>query len=193
MIIGLSSYRRTVDRLTARHNLATAAVEKEVGEQVRIATDLTATVQAQQIVQGIAQGIQQRVHARVADVVTRCLEAVFDDPYEFQIRFDRKRGKTEARMVFARDGMELDEPLDEIGGGVVDVAALALRLTSLLLSRPKPRRLLVLDEPFKNVNSKRYRQRVKRMVERLAEDLDVQFVIVSQMEDFQVGKVVELE
>jgi len=62
------------------------------------------------------------------------------------IRFDRAAGKTAARLVFTRSGHEYTA--DDVGGGVVDVAELCLRLAALLLMKPAPRRLLVADEPF---------------------------------------------
>jgi len=77
---------------------------------------------AQEIVQTVAQSIQQQIHTRIADVVSRCLSAVFDEPYEFRIIFEQKRGKTEARLIFVRDEQEID-PMTAAGGGVIDVAA----------------------------------------------------------------------
>ena len=106
--------------------------------------------------------------------------------------FDRKRGKTEAQLVFERDGVQLEDPLNEIGGGVVDVAALALRLSSILLSRPPMRRFLALDEPFKSIRGKENRARTRLMLQRLAEDLKLQILINTDIPEFQLGTVVEL-
>ncbi len=187
----LIQYRRHVDRLRSDHQRASDSVKKEAVEKDRLELELTNVTEAQQILQRIIQGVQQSIHKRLADVVTRCLNAVFDDPYEFVIRFDRKRGKTEARLTFVRDGREFDDPLSQVGGGVIDVAALGLRLGCIMLMRPPVRRLVLLDEPGRFV-AKVYRQKVRRMIERLAEDMGVQFVIVTHIEDFRMGKVIEL-
>lgn len=146
--------------------------------------------EAQKIAQLVAQTVQQQAHERIASTVSRCLAAVFDRPYKFKIIFEQKRGRTEARLVFERDGNELD-PLSASGGGVVDVAAFALRLAALLLTRPPLRRVLVLDEPFRFV-SVQYRERVRDLLEQLSDELGVQLIMVTHIEDFEVGTVIRL-
>lgn len=146
---------------------------------------------AQQIIQLVAENIQNQAHTRIAGLVTRCLEAIFEDPYEFKIRFERKRGKTDAVLTFVRDGSELDDPTDECGGGVVDVAAFALRLACLILQKPLRRKLLVLDEPFKFV-SEEYRDKLRDLILVLSHELNVQFVVVTHIPELQIGKVIQL-
>jgi DNA repair exonuclease SbcCD ATPase subunit len=149
-----------------------------------------ATEEAQGIVQAIAETVQEEAHDRIAGVVSRCLAAVFDEPYEFHIRFERARGRTEARLVFVRDGFEVN-PIDGSGGGVVDVAAFALRLSCLMLARPACRRVVVLDEPFKFVSADR-RTGVRAMLESLAVDLDVQFIMVTHIDELRCGTIIEV-
>lgn len=150
-----------------------------------------AAEEAQQITQAIAETVQEEAHDRIAGVVSRCLAAVFDDPYEFKINFERARGRTEARLVFVRDGMAVN-PIDASGGGVVDVAAFALRLSCLMLSRPARRRVMVLDEPFRFVSAD-YRARVRAMLEGLAKDLGVQFIQVTHISELAIGHVVNVD
>jgi DNA repair exonuclease SbcCD ATPase subunit len=145
---------------------------------------------AQKVVQVVAASMQQHAHDRIASVVSRCLELVFDDPYEFRIRFEQKRGRTEAKLVFTRNGEDVS-PMAASGGGVVDVAAFALRLSALLLSKPAPRLFLALDEPFRFV-SQDHRERVSHMLTILSKELGVQFLIITHMQELQVGKVIKL-
>lgn len=169
--------RRTLN--TARRN---ARYAKEDAEDAR---------EAQRIVQVVAQTVQKQAHAKLAGIVTRCLQAVFGPEFEFKIEFDRKRGKTEAKLLITENGLELN-PMDECCGGVIDVATFALRLACLLLQRPVRRRLLVLDEPMKNVNGQIYQDRVGQLMETLAEEMGVQFIIVTDDDWLKVGKVVQL-
>lgn len=144
------------------------------------------------LTQGVAAAVQQRAHQRIAGVVSRCLTMVFEEPYEFRIEFTSKRNKTEAKLTFVRDGLVLEDPADEAGGGVVDVAAFALRLAAIMFSRPKLRRVVIMDEPFRFV-SRGYRARLANMLETLATELDMQFIIVTHMPELQAGTIVELE
>lgn len=151
---------------------------------------MAATQEALEVVQNVAQAVQQKVHTKIAGVVSKCLSAVFDDAYEFVIHFDKKRGKTEARPVFVRNGNELD-PLDGVGGGVLDVAAFALRVACLVM-KPAGRKILIADEPFKNVNGQGNRERCAAMVEELAKEFDFQIIMTTGYDWLKIGKVIDL-
>lgn len=188
--MSLNDLRESVDGMMSEYQAARDRQRIE-RQAVRTATrhgdDLKA---AHAIAAAVAAEVQRTAHRRIADIVSRSLIAVFDEPYEFKINFEQKRGKTEARLTFVRDGSEID-PMEASGGGVVDVAAFALRLSCLLLSKPALRRLLVLDEPFRFVSAE-YRPRVRALVESLASELDCQFLIVTHQDEFRIGDVIEL-
>lgn len=190
--MNLTEARERMNGMLSKRSHAAERV-KEERKALTVAEDRLANLlEAQTILQKIAQTVQQQAHDRIAAVVSRCLSAVFaEEAYEFRIAFERKRGRTEARLVFVRDGHELS-PRSSSGGGVIDVAAFALRLACLMLSRPSLRRLIVLDEPFRFVSSE-YRPQLKAMLETLAKEMDVQFVLVTHIEDLEIGKVVEIE
>jgi DNA repair exonuclease SbcCD ATPase subunit len=149
-------------------------------------------LQAQKLVQEVAVAVQASAHKQIASVVTRCLEAVFDDTaYEFVIEFERKRGKTEAKLTFVRDGHVLQDPVNEAGGGVVDVASFGLRLAALMLATPKRRRFLALDEPFHRVKGDGNRKRLASLIMMLAKEMGLQLLMVGD-DWLRVGKVVQL-
>lgn len=168
----------------AEYTAARKSVEESQGR-------LAATEEARAIAQAVAQTLQEQAHTAISAVVSRCLSAVFAEPYEFKIIFEQKRGRTEAKMVFERDGHAVD-PLTASGGGVVDLAALALRLACLQLRQPAHRPVLVFDEPFKSP-SPHYRERVKTLLETLAAEMGVQFVMVTNIMELVTGNVVDLD
>lgn len=173
-----------------KYNLTREQVRKEKSELLRARQHLENVSEAQKIVQVVSAKIQETAHEQIASVVSRCLQAVFDEPYEFKIYFERKRGKTEARLVFTRGKMEVS-PLEASGGGVVDVAAFALRLACLILTRPRLRRLLVLDEPFKHLSAN-YRPAICQLLTQLCDELGMQIIMVTHSTDFEIGKVIEI-
>jgi len=145
---------------------------------------------ARTLTQDVAQQVQQQAHSQIAGVVSRCLETVFDQPYKFIIHFERKRGRTEARLSFEREGLEVD-PMTASGGGVIDVAAFALRLACLMLSSPPLRKVLILDEPFKFV-SEEYRENIVSLLQTLSTEMGVQFIFVTHIDELKTGKVIQL-
>lgn len=186
----LEDYQRKLDRLVAECDHAQRQVADEEAALAKAVVHVQACEKAQCIVQAVAEAVQEAAHQQIACVVTRCLKAVFgDEGYEFQIEFVRKRGRTEANLYFVRDGLQLG--MEAVGGGVVDVAAFALRLASLALSLPRRRKLLIADEPFRFV-SKEYRPQVKALLETLAEEMGLQIVMVTHSPDLVCGKVIEI-
>lgn len=152
--------------------------------------ELRNTLKAQKCLQELAEQIQVQAHERIASLVTRCLQAIFGNEFTFQIDFVQRRGKTEADLHLYQGEVKLD-PLESSAGGIVDVIAFALRLAALILSQPSKRRLLVLDENFKHLSSE-YRPAVRDLLELLAEELGIQFILVSHSQELQIGKIVEI-
>lgn len=137
--------------------------------------------------QALAVEVQTQAHKRLAEVVTRALAAVFETPYCFELVFDQSRGRTAVGLRFTRDGQEFD-PMYSTGGGVLDIAAFALRIAAILVARPPLRKLVVLDEPFRHLSTA-YRERAAALVETLAKELDFQILLITHFEEFELGVV----
>lgn len=182
---------KTLDRIHQEHENAKSTRIKEGKDAKDLEELIGHIIEAQQIVQEAAKQVQQKAHEQIASIVSRCLETVFSEPYEFKIHFEQKRGKTEARLAFVRDGLEVD-PITGAGGGVVDVASFALRLACLLLAQPPKRKFLCLDEPFRFL-SKEFQPRVRGLLESLSKDLGIQILFTTHNTELQVGKIIRLK
>lgn len=179
-----------MDGMAAQLALLRAGIKEEEAELEKARKEHEHAVQAQGILGRLAKEAQQQVHKRISSVVSTCLAAVFDDPYEFQIEFEEKRGGTVAVLRFVRDGHAV-HPMDASGGGAVDVAAFALHAACLVLHRPRLRRTMLLDEPFKFVSSG-YQPAIRQMMEQISRDLKIQIIMVTHNETYETGKVVQL-
>lgn len=186
----LDFYRKKTDRLLSEYRHVRRKWKDERVECATAKERAETSAKAQDFLQEVAKTVQQHVHDQIAGLVTKCLEVVFEEPYTFRIVFEKKRGKTEARLSFERNGEEFD-PTWEAGGGVLDVAAFALRLACLLLVRPPARKVLILDEPFRCVDEVRL-ERVKELLLTLATDTGVQFILVTHEEGLKAGKVIRI-
>lgn len=184
--------RCKLDRLLADHRSAKLNVQREKQALREAEAAANHALEAQRLVQAVAEKVQSEAHAQIATVVTHCLRSVFrDSSYAFEIDFHRARGKTEARFRLVRGGVVIEDPLNEAGGGVIDVAAFALRVACLTLAVPRRRKLLVIDEPFRFV-SKEYRSAVRELVEALARETGIQFLIVTHSSEYEIGKVIRI-
>ena len=134
---------------------------------------------AQIIIQSVAKDTQNQITEHISDLVSMALAAVFPDPYEFNIEFVEKRGKTEAEISFIRNGEKIN-PMQASGGGAVDIASFALRVALWSLQRPKTSNTIILDEPMKFL-SKNMIDKAGEMIKLLSEKLKIQFIIVTHI------------
>lgn len=173
----IGEWRQRVDEHKVWYSGIKAEKESCERELERLETEIEITQKARAIIQKVGQETQQALQYRISELVNLALTAIFDDPYEFIVEFELKRGQTECTMLFSRDGYVFN-PLDAAGGGVVDVASFALRLTCLTLIRPKPRNLLVLDEPFRFL-SESLQPKAANLLKELSERLEIQILMIT--------------
>ena len=91
----IEGWREQVDASVAAHTAATKVLQRARATVVETDDEFYAAQEAQQIVQAVAETIQEAAHDRIAGVVSRCLAAVFDEPYEFRINFLHRYGQHE--------------------------------------------------------------------------------------------------
>ena len=188
----LASYREHLDDLLNDYNRCHTSYRAEK-ESFKIARNrLFDAMEARELIQDVAAAIQHQAHEQIAAVVTMGLQLVFEKDLSFKIHFDKKRGKTEARMVFLENDKEMD-PMNASAGGVLDVAAFTLRIACLTLSKPSTRPLLILDEPFKNVSKEEgYLYKIPILIEQLTQDMNIQIVMVTHIDELKVGKIIHI-
>ena len=148
--------------------------------EIRIETQeahLIACQKARTIIQTVAETTQRKLESHISSLVTMALAAVFPDPYTFILRFVKRREKTEADLLFVKDGNE-GSPMDISGGGPLDVASFALRTATWAI---KPtRNVLIMDEPGKYI-SRDLQGKFSEMIKHLSIKLGLQFLIVSHI------------
>jgi len=133
------------------------------------------------IAQDVAQKTQDGLSIRLGGLVSECIRSIFGDEFDFRVEFERKRNQTEAKLILIENGVEYDDILNSCGGGVADICSFGLRLACFLIdSRPK-RRTILLDECVKNLRF--YTKEFYQLVERLSEELDIQFIIIPSPAD----------
>lgn len=134
---------------------------------------------AQVLIQKVAQETQELLRYQINDVVNTCINTVFPDVYNFKIEFEVKRNKTEAKLIFTKNGHEVN-PMEASGGGVVDMAALGLRIAAWSISNFSD--TIVIDEGFKFV-SRDLQDRAATIMEEISKKLGIQIIQVSHSPD----------
>lgn len=143
---------------------------------------------AQLILQIVAQQTQSMLEYRLNELVSLAQIAVFqDDAYSLEMQFDIKRGRTEARPIFTKNGKQR-RPMYGTGFGAVDVAALVLRPTlwSLESVGKRKRPSFIWDEPLRHLNDPSWKlhERACKVLREISSKVNkpdgIQMIIVTQ-------------
>lgn len=137
---------------------------------------------AQFIIQTIGQKTQEQLQYHLNELVSLAMISIFPDPYELKTNFVVRRGKTEVDFLFYRNGIEID-PISASGGGVVDVAALALRFSLFSMQRQRSRNTFILDEPLKWLKGGDLPILGASMIKEISQRLGIQIIMVSHSEE----------
>lgn len=144
-------------------------------------TNLDYIVEAQLVLQQTAQKTQQRLSYHISSFITSALESIWgEDSYTFTLNFIEKRNKTEVEMLLHTNEGDIDlKDLNSIrvGGGILDIVALALRI-ALWSLQVHPKKIMILDQPLSNVDQN-YLPKAGKLIKELSDKLDIQFIIIN--------------
>lgn len=165
----------------------------EYSDQLEVIKERRSVVEkARAFFQLHAENTQREISETLSVIITSALRSVFPDDYECSIEFGTKSNQTVAKIKFLKGDEEIDDPINSVGGGVIDIATFAARVAFIFLSGS--RRVLIADEPFKAVSAD-LRNKIPEMLKLLSTKLDVQFIIVSHLPELIEGadKVVKIK
>ena len=126
--------------------------------------------------------LRERIKGRVENLVTSGIRSVFGrEDYRFELDMQPKRGQMTATPMLINEfrGTEIRQPVMEAhGGGLVNVVAFVLQAVVLALTRPKLRRIMVLDEVFKNVRDEM--DNVGMLLRKFHDITGISFIVVTK-------------
>jgi hypothetical protein len=181
----MKEIRKKINDLLAVRESKNKELKRKETALLLAGKELTNAQETLLILQNVAQKTQQQLESRISELVTTAL-SIFPDPYELKLTYEMKRNKTEAEIWFTRDGHSL-QPLDSSGYGTIDVGGFALRVALWSIRPNRYDNVIWMDEPFKNINDKTRELHLKavRMVKQIADKLKIQFIVVSQIPEFE--------
>ena len=194
----MTTNERTASRLLARINEMKQTklrlcdqLEETESKAKEWERTMEAAQEARDRLQLIAQKTQKSLELKMAHVVSNALSAIFPDPYEFRIVFETKRGQTEVSFGLERPDrpgeiLSLSAVDDEVGGGVLDIVAFALRIAMHTLTRYRTRATIILDEPFRFLHNS-YKELAADLLRTTAEMLELQFIVVTHDDEIAMA------
>jgi DNA repair exonuclease SbcCD ATPase subunit len=186
----LATLREELNGHLSRKSFAEKTIAQEQERLEKSRATLAKVQEGQAFLQRVAAETQRSAHHELAKIVSRFLSTVFGCRYELRIEFEQKRGKTEPKFIYLREGRIINPRTSS--GGVRQTASIALRLVKLLMHLPAVERFIALDEPFLGLSEKNL-PKMAVLIETLSHELDFQFLICTHAKALQIGKVIELD
>ncbi len=174
----LTEYRTALDKKKGGRAIVLQDIATAQDKINYLQAEVEHTRRAQEIIQAVAETTQKQLEYRISELVSLSMEYVFDDPYTVALNFRPSAGKTVCGLRFKRGGHEAS-PMDQSGYGAVNIAGFGLRIGCMSLSDPRPRPVLLLDEPFPNLKGAEANARAIQMVKRVSDNLALQVLMVS--------------
>lgn len=174
----LDQIHSSLQRAAGRRDQLNAELETTTEKLNFLSQEQEDITRSLEIIQSVAKLTQQQLEIHIGGLVSLALEAVFPHPYKLVLKFESRRNRSEADLLLQDEDGNLLSPMDAVGGGVVDVAAFALRIALWSLERPKPCPVMFMDEPFRFLSSD-LQNRASQMLKEIRKKLGIQFLIVT--------------
>ncbi len=168
--------------LKAECGILLKTIDEKEEDTTKLKSYLDNLQKARAIIAETGKYTQSYLKEYIESMVTTALQAVFEEDYQFVINFNIKRNRPESSISLKIRGEEVS-PDDAVGGGVLDVAAFALRVVLWSIESPRSTNTIVLDEPMKFLHSQLLIENTVKMLKDLSNKMNLQFIIVSQIED----------
>ena len=178
----LKQLRKQFDLLSAEKKVITDDLNEAENKLKQFQKQKEYASKAHLILQTTAKKTQQQLEYSISELVTLSQQAVFKDPYALRLIYEMKRNKTEAQLLFERDGNQI-KPLEESGYGPVDIANFTLRASLWSIRKHSLDNVLILDEPFKNINdnTRQLHRNAAKMLSKISKQLNLQLILTSQI------------
>lgn len=172
-------YREKIQELLVKRDSYRTVLLDRMGRRTDIENELKVVLDSQKLVQEVAEAVQSKLSSRIDDIVNLGLTTCFPG-YTFEMRYVQSRGKTEVQFI-VKDGDKEIDPLDQCGGGLVDVLCFCLRLAVYSISNVG--NVLIFDEPYRFI-SRGLRSRVAELLSVLSKKLDLEIIMVTHIDEF---------
>lgn len=124
---------------------------------------------------------RNQAKSQIENLVTKCLQFIFESNVKFTIEIEDLRNKANAEFFVVDETEDLKiktKPELSRGGGVVDIVSLALRIAFLQIHKPSIQGPLILDEPAKHV-SQEFINNVGEFLKQTSEMFNRQIIMIT--------------
>lgn len=122
---------------------------------------------------------RENLEFAVSKIASEALSSIFEeDAYQLEADFVSRRGQTECDIGFKKGGRSFADPEFESGGGAVNVASYALRISIMTIGEVMP--VLIADQPFRDLSARHHEDFIE-FFKKVSEEMGMQMIIISHL------------
>lgn len=149
--------------------------------QTDLTSELSLITNALQFLFSFSEYTRTSVKAKIESIANMALKTVFPDK-EIIFKLIPNKNKRGLYYVPYVETNGVITPLDDSkGGGVLDIISICLRISYLRIFKGQLEQVLILDEPFKNIDAIR-REFAIKWLKTISSEMEIQFIIVTHIE-----------
>lgn len=172
-------------------------VQKIKNQLQELQNEKTLLNEAQLIAINAGREVQKNLEIRLTPIVNAVLSAVMiEDEYSLSLEYNTRGTATklnQIKFVLTKNGIPITNLLKEESGGVLQLIAMALRWSFVLLNSTS-RRILILDEPVVALSTCEcdYQVKFKDILMKLVEEFTFQIIMSTHSESLKSGNLLNL-
>lgn len=181
----VNKIKTDVDSLNGKISFIKESVEKNSNMISNLDKNKLQYTKAVELLTLVQKLTREKTCHEFETIVTYALQYIFNKNYEFKLEFGKRGNLPELEFkIITEECKESIGICDASGGGIVDIAALALRLVLMEISKNKG--VLVLDECLKHLSAE-YRPAAYEFLKTINTKLNKQIIFVTHADEFIQG------
>lgn len=133
--------------LKSESELIDSRIKEKQSSLKELKTERQALIDTKQVLIDSIKIINSHFKKKIETITSQVVKRVFKRDIKIEVNFETKSYGVEANIKVIENNIELD-PMDDMGGSIIEVISLIIRLVLREISSERLRKTIILDEPF---------------------------------------------
>lgn len=133
--------------LKSESKLIDSRIKEKQSSLKELKTERQALIDTKQVLIDSIKIINSHFKKKIETITSQVVKRVFKRDIKIEVNFETKSYGVEANIKVIENNIELD-PMDDMGGSIIEVISLIIRLVLREISSERLRKTIILDEPF---------------------------------------------
>lgn len=133
--------------LKSESKLIESRIKEKQSSLKELKTERQALIDTKQVLIDSIKIINSHFKKKIETITSQVVKRVFKRDIKIEVNFETKSYGVEANIKVIENNIELD-PMDDMGGSIIEVISLIIRLVLREISSERLRKTIILDEPF---------------------------------------------